>query len=302
MKMHFIKLLLLALFLTAKTAISQRITVAATVNEQSILIGEQFQLTLQATAPVAQNIQWFELKDVPHFEILSRSKIDSQVNDNKKTLKQTFRLTSWDSGRWNLPSFSLRRSNRTRPIPIKVSFSPFDPKQSYHDVKDIMEVNHPVQVKWYWYIVGLLFLAVLFFLLFPFKKKKKEEVLIEGAYKKAIKQLDALKKKDLAQKDAKAFYTELIDIFREYLHHRKNIQSFSKTTEDLGAQIRKLHLPGNDYRQLLETLQLSDFVKFARYQPSASENLVSYDVVKKSIVSIENLKTEEKDRERVSSL
>ena len=251
---------------------------------------------MQATAPVAQNIQWFELKDLPHFEILGRSTIDSQVSDNKKILKQTFLLTSWDSGRWNLPSFSLRRSNRTRPIPIDVSFSPFDSKQAYHDVKDIMEVNRPGRVKWYWYIVGLLFLAVLFFLLFPFKKKKKEEVLIEGAYKKAIKRLDALKKRDLAQKDTKAYYTELIDIFREYLHHKKNIQSFSKTTEDLGAQIRILHLPGNDYQQLLEVLQLSDFVKFARYQPSAPEHQTSHDVIKKSIVSIENLKIEEKER------
>jgi hypothetical protein len=35
-------------------------------------------------------------------------------------------------------------------------------------------------------------------------------------------------------------------------------------------------------------------VKFARYKPSLSENQVSYDVIKKSIASIENIKTEEK--------
>jgi hypothetical protein len=78
------------------------------------------------------------------------------------------------------------------------------------------------------------------------------------------------------------------------LHRRKNIQSFSKTTEDLGKQVGQLHIPGSDYQQLLEVLQLSDFVKFARYKPSLSENQVSYDVIKKSIASIENIKTEEK--------
>jgi hypothetical protein len=288
------------LFLACSPALSQRIAVSASVSDQKILIGEQFQLTLEAKAPIAQKISWFDIKDLPHFEILSRSKIDSQVNGAQKTLAQTFTLTSWDSGSWQLPRFSLARSNRTRPIAIDVSFSPFDPKQPYHDVKDILEVERPGQIKWYWYIVGLLLVIALFLLLFPGKKKKKEEVLSEGAYKKALGRLEALRKKQLSEQDVKLFYTELIDIFREYLHRRKNIQSFSKTTEDLGRQVGQLQISRSDYGQLLEVLQLSDFVKFARYRPSSSENQLSFDVVKKSIVAIENIKEEEK--EGVSSL
>ncbi len=287
------RLFLFILLFSATHGFSQRTVVSATVSDQNILIGEQFQLSLEASAPTSLKLQWFDIKDVPHFEILRRSKIDSQVNGNKLKLVQTFTMTSWDSGRWQLPSFSLPRSNRTKPITIEVSFSsPFDPKQPYHDVKNILEVNRPGQVKWYWYLVGLALLVALFLLLFPGKKKKKEEVLSEGAFKKALKRLDALKKK--SPQDAKIFYTELIDIFREYLHHRKNIQSFSKTTEDLGRQVGQLHIPKNDYQQLLEILELSDFVKFARYQPSLSENQISFDVIKKSIGSIENIKTEEK--------
>jgi BatD DUF11 like domain len=292
------RLLLFILILLSTTRVfSQKIAVAATVSDQSILIGEQFQLTLGVSAPVNQKIDWFELKDLPHFEILNRSKIDSQVNGNKKMLTQTLTLTSWDSGQWQLPRFALPRTNRTKPITITVSFSNFDPKQPYHDVKDILEVNRPGQVKWYWYIVGLVLVVGLFLLLFPGKKKKKEEVLSDGAYKKAITQLEALRKKNIAEQDVKLFYTELIDIFREYLHRRKSIQSFSKTTEDLGKQIGQLQMPKGEYQQLLDVLQLSDFVKFARYRPSSAENGASYDVIKKSIITIENIKTEEKQRE-----
>jgi hypothetical protein len=296
------RLLLFILLFSSTQTFSQRISVAATASDQSILIGEQFQLTLGVSAPVNQKVDWFDIKDLPHFEILNRSKIDSQVNGNKKMLVQTLTLTSWDSGQWQLPRFSLPRSNRTQPIPVTVSFSNFDPKQPYHDVKDILEVNRPGQIKWYWYLVGLVLLAGLFLLLFPRKKKKKEEVLSDGAYKKALTRLEALKKKNIAEQDAKLFYTELIDIFREYLHRRQNIQSFSKTTEDLGRQIGQLQIPKRDYQQLLEVLQLSDFVKFARYQPASSEHAESYDVIKKSIISIENIKTEEKQKERISSL
>jgi hypothetical protein len=291
------RLLLFILLISTTQAFSQKIAVAATVSDPNILIGEPFQLTLGVSAPVKQNINWFELKELPHFEILNRSKIDSQVNGNKKMLVQTITLTSWDSGQWKLPSFSLPRSNRTKPITVTVSFTNFDPKQPYHDVKDILEVNRPGQIKWYWYLVGLVLLVGLFLLLFPGKKKKKEEVLREGAYKKAMTRLEALKKKNIAEQDVKLFHTELIDIFREYLHRRMNIQSFSKTTEDLGRQIGELKLSKGEYQQLLEVLQLSDFVKFARYQPVSSESGASYDIIKKSIVSIEHIKTKEKQRE-----
>lgn len=288
------KLFLIILLLIAGHTLAQRITVTATVNDQEILIGEQFQLTLKAEGRANQNINWFEVKDIPHFEILTRSKVDSTVNDHKKTLVQTIMLTSWDSGRWQIPAFSLHRSNRTKPIPIDVSFTPVKRGQAYNDIKDILEVNRPGQVKWYWYLFGGLMLALLLLLLFPGKKKKKAVQVSEDAYKKALRQLDGLNKKDLAGRDVKAYYTELVDIFRQYLHHRKNIQSFSKTTEDLGKQVGQLDLPGKDYQQLLEALQLSDFVKFARYQPDPSENKTSYDVIKKSITTIENLKAEEK--------
>ncbi|MCU7548542.1 BatD family protein [Chitinophagaceae bacterium LB-8] len=291
--------LLFILLLSTTHSFSQRIAVAATASDQNILIGEPFQLTLGISAPGNQKIDWFDIKELPHFEILSRSKIDSQVNGNKKMLVQTLTLTSWDSGRWQLPSFSVPSSNKTKPIAVEVSFSNFDPKQPYHDVKDILEVNRPGQMKWYWYLVGLLLLAGLFFLLFPGKKKKKEEVLSDRAYKKALTQLEALRKKNIAEQDAKLFYSELIQIFREYLHRRMNIQSFSKTTEDLGRQLGQLQMPQIEYQQLLEVLQLSDFVKFARYKPSEQEHVTSYEVIKKSIVSIENIKTEEKHKEVV---
>ena len=124
---------------------------------------------------------------------------------------------------------------------------------------------------------------------FPKAKKKAtgEFVPDEGAYKKALRQLEKLRTSD--DGDSKAYYTSLIGIFRDYLHKRRNIYSFSKTTDDLSIQMQQLNMDREQYADLLQALRLSDLVKFARYQPSKAENETSIDTVKQSIITIENL-------------
>jgi len=129
---------------------------------------------------------------------------------------------------------------------------------------------------------------LLFLLFFPRGKPKKsgEFVSDEGAYRRALKKLDILQKKPAP--DNKLFYTELIQILREYLHKRKNVYSFSKTTDDLSAQIEKLNMDTDQYQQLVQTLVLSDFVKYAKYQSTEHERRSSIEAIKESIVVIEN--------------
>ena len=81
----------------------------------------------------------------------------------------------------------------------------------------------------------------------------------------------------------------MIRIFRDYLHRRRNIYSFSKTTDDLSLQMQKLNMDREHYADLVQTLRLSDLVKFARYQPANAENETSIDTIKQSIITIENL-------------
>ena len=87
----------------------------------------------------------------------------------------------------------------------------------------------------------------------------------------------------------KAYYTELINIFRTYLQQSKGIHSFQKTTDDLSRQIAGLKMGDPLYRPLVQTLQLSDFVKYAKYTPTTAEKEESWDVIKKSIVAIEQI-------------
>ncbi len=128
-------------------------------------------------------------------------------------------------------------------------------------------------------------------LVFPSKKKKETQDFVPdaGIYKNSLNRLDKLKK-DSSSLDDKQVYTELINIFREYLQKRKNIYSYSKTTDDLIVQISQMNLSDNVYTPLMQTLRLSDLVKFAKLKTGLEENQTSIDTIRQSIIAIENVR------------
>lgn len=282
------RILLALLLLIFQSAAAQKLT--ATVDRKDILIGEQISLRVQGNFAKNETLSWLTIDTIPRFEILGKSVIDTLKLEDGFALSQEFTLTSWDSGKIQLPSFTIDKW-KTNPITINVAYSPspFDTTQPYHEIKDILEAKKPVEEKWYWYLIIVLIILVLFLLFFPKGKKKENKGFVpdEGAYKKAMKKLDKLKHSEI--EDHKSFHTELIQVFREYLHKRKNIQSFSKTTDDLGLQMQKLEMDREQYGALLQSLRLSDLVKFARFQPSNEENQHSIETIKQSIVHIEHM-------------
>jgi len=272
------------------TSFSQPSSFSVSTGKEKIVIGEPFDLTLKATISKKDNIQWLIIDTFPHFEILNTAKVDTQINNEVFILQQKITLTSWDSGKWPIPSFVFSKTKKSKPIAIDVSFSPFNREQDYHDIKDILEVPKPERDVWYWYVFGAILLLLLFLLLFPSKKKNKDEEVEKpdgNIYKTSLLRLDKLRAVNTS--DPKVYYTELIDIFRDYLHKRKGIQSFSKTTDDLAIQISNLQQVNNP-QLLFQTLRLSDLVKFARFQPSPSEQKESWEIIRQSIIEIENIK------------
>lgn len=288
MKKHFSLILLFSCLLLH--AFSQSRSLSVSVDRQKILIGEPFTVTLQTTVPNGREAKWITVDTPFHFEILGTSKLDTAQVGNGITLKQSLTLTSWDSGRWQLPPFGAATAKGAKPIYIDVSFSPFDHNQDYHGIKDILEVQKPAKTTWYWYLIGAALLLLLFALLFPRQKKEPKVVTAPpvDAYRQALAQLETLGKSNDA--DVKVFYTELVNIFRHYVQRRKGIHSFQKTTDDISKQLKGVALPAADYNELVQVLQLSDFVKFARYQPTTGENENALEQIKKSIITIENLK------------
>jgi len=270
------------LYATAQTG-------TATVDRNRILIGEpiKWNLQLRVTGEVRSNLFLFDT--IPHFEILDSSEVQQRKEGAETVVERTYTITSWDSGWWTLPPL-MSKNFSTQPIRIKVDWTqPFDTAQPYHDLKDIVPVEKETQPKWYWYLIGLALLLVLFLLFFPRDKKApvvKQKQWVDP-YREAITRLEQLRAQNFEPSDVKLYYTQLVDIFRNYLHRKRNIYSFSKTTDDLSIQIKDLNLPNAYYNELVQTLQLSDMVKYAKYQPAVEENRTSFNVIRQTIIDIE---------------
>jgi len=290
--MIFRRILFLVIFsVCAVTSNAQATTtIKATIDKNKILIGEPLLLTIEAgLSPEA--IKFFTAFDsIQHFEILDKPTLDTTNKDGASFLRAIYKLTSFDSGHWVIPSFSLSKKIKTDTIPVDVVFSDFNPEQEYHDIKDIIEVKEKEEKKnWMGYAVAgtILMLLLIYFLL----RKKKAPAQIApvaslNAYEEAMQQLSRLQNENLA---GKAYHTKLVDIFRLYVLKKKNILSLQKTTNDLVVQLKPTVNSTEVYNQIQQALRLSDYVKFAKYIPSDEDNQAAFNAIKNTIEHIEQL-------------
>lgn len=291
----------LLFLVTSFVSFSQTVMVKAAIDRNKILIGEPITLKLEANVPNGTEASWFPLDSLSHFEFVEKGKIDTVATAEGKTYKQTILITSFDSGRWAIPSLPLQSGNKsflTDSIPVSVAYSNFDPKQDYHDIKDILEVPNPNTGYINWVLTGLVLVSVLAIVYFLRKKVavQPQPVVVKKAVSKlsplqeALQSLEELAKQGGAVNgEAKVFHTRLSDIFRWYLYRRANLPAMEKTSGELMVQLRQFNMPGEAFTRLAQALRMSDAVKFAKYQPAAAENQDSLDTLRQSIGELDKI-------------
>ncbi len=282
---------LVALSLAGITSAQNKTTVKATVDRSQILIGEPINLRLEVDVPENEAIRFFQVDSIPHFEFLAKQKIDTFNTGSGTVLSQVIPITSFDSGHWVIPSLVLGENIATDSIPIDVGFSAFDPAQPYHDIKEIIEVipeEKKEKPRWWYMLAGAVGLLIILVLLFR-KKKRPVVAVVEqpvDPYEEAMTQLEKLQKE---KPEAKQYYSRLVDIFRVYVQNKTGIHSLQNTTDDLVSQLRGLKLSKDQFDQLSQALRQSDFVKFAKYIPSADDDKNAFNVINISIQQIEHM-------------
>ncbi len=288
--MNFRKFILFSFLLTTQQfVLSQGASIKASVEKNKILLGEPVQMVIEAAYPAKKGINFSMPDSIDHFEILEEPAVDSINENGITTLKGKYQITSFDSGHWVIPPFNLSNGMKSESIPIDVIFSDFDPKQDYHDIKDIIEIIPPKKkTPWWWYAAGAGILVITVCVIYYLKKKKpvaeiKLPVTI-NAYEEAMKSLERLKSQQPASKQ---YYAELSDIFRLYIFRKKGILSLQKTTDDLLVQLKRSDLQKEQYEKLAQSLRLCDFVKFAKFAPSDDDAKNCFQEIKNTILTIE---------------
>lgn len=271
----------------AVSAIAQTASIRATTDKNQILIGEPFQLTIQVSIPQKQNFHFSFPDSITHFEILGKPVLDSVAGNNSIGISAVYKLTSFDSGRWAIPPFILTKNIQSDSVIMDVVFSDFNAAADYHDIKDIIEVKPKTEIRWWRIITGAILLLLLIVYYFIRKKIKNPIFKIEtpvNPYQLAMKQMNELRQ---TKTDSKSFHTKLIDIFRQYLFYKNGILSSQKTTEDLVPQLKSLNFENEQLALLVNSLRLSDMVKFAKYQTTNEENEMCFSRILDAIKKME---------------
>ena len=271
-------------------------TVKATVDKQKILIGEPVQLMFEATVPDYLPFAWPLPDSLAHFEWLQKGRVDTVTRPGEKYYRQYLTITSFDSGAWSIPRLAFQVGTKkyfTDSIRIEVGYTKLDPSKDFHDIKDIIDVPNPFArwIPWIIVAVTLVSLALVFWLI---RKRKILKLAVTreaprlSPLEEALQQLDELVKQQLPLNGAiKTYYSRLDEIFRVYLYRRLGISSMAETSEELIAQLRSSILPRGQFDSLADALRMSDFVKFAKYQPGVADSQHHYEVIREAIMTLE---------------
>jgi len=313
-----IRTVVLFLFL-AQAALAQKprhpgvatppVLLKATVDKHQIFIGQPIQLMLEATVPGNLPFGWPVLDSLPHFEFMEKGKVDSSITgNNERYYRQYLIVTSFDSGARSIPQLAFTLGTKkyfTDSVRIDVDFTKFDPTKDYHDIRDIIDLPNPY-AKWIGWIVGGVTLLSIALVILLIRKKKllrtlfrvEEEAPKRPPYEEALWQLEQLQQQRLAESgQVKAYYTRLNEILRLFILRRLGISSLAETNEELIGQLRRLPLPSTEFSQLAEALRMTDFVKFAKYQPGVSDNEQNFDVIRSSVERLHKMQEAQEVKE-----
>lgn len=275
-----------------------QVLVKASIDRDKILVGDSIVLTLDVRAPLGEDVTWFNLDSLPHFEFLDKGKVDTiEGVDGKKWLQQLV-ITSYDSGYWQIPILSMKVAGKTYysdSLGVQVTYANADLSADYKDIKEIEDVPNTDTNYIPWIIGAVTLVAIAIMVLLLFRKKKVVPVagpvvVKQTPFEEAMQALEALRQKDLPNKGAiKEYYTGLNDILRVFVQRKLNIASREKTNEELIIALKKQQMQEEHFRALSDALRMADFVKFARYEPGIADNEKNFTIIETAIKTLNNI-------------
>ena len=270
---------------------ANNVVMYAKMDSSAIWQGEQISIKLEVVqdkdAQVEVLIPQNNLTD--EIEIIKVTDGDTiDIKNNRIQIDREIIITSFDSGFYSIPPIKSVLNNdtfATEPLSLKVV--PVQVDEENLDLKDIKDVWSPRFVlfdyipSYVWIILLILLLICVGVYVYNkyFRNRAKQETVAEVEiipHEKALEELYKLKEEKLWQSgQEKLYYTQLIDILREYIDSRFSINAMEMTTTEILASLRankETKLVENNLKIILE---VADFVKFAKMRPLPEDNEAS---------------------------
>lgn len=314
MKRSGILFLLIASMFLSLESIGQEIQTKS--DKKQYNIGDVIELTFSVPIQKGQHVDLIYNKENSDTLELQSTKIDTVQNNGKTFLacKQTYMgfipgvIALGDSV---LVRYSVDTNEtilRLQPAEIEILQYQIDTLKT--EIKDINPlVEEPFSIKeilpLIYLILGIVALIVgLYFLVKYLRNRPKEDKpqIVQKKqippHIKALKSLEDLRLKRLSEQGLKKqYYSELSEIVWIYLEERFSITACEMTTEEILEQMKRCsEISVSDFENLKKMFDISDLVKFAKYESDdfADKNAwnVSKDFVNNTTIE-PNIQTEE---------
>jgi len=279
--------------LVGKFVVAQSTEAYSVLDTNAIMIGDQTKLEIGLKIPKGSNFLWPQIGDTltKHLEVIDKSKIDTSFSESQMILNQKLTITSFDSGYFEVPSYtfrygsdtSLNFSNSSPPIYLQVNTPVVDTTKAikpivlpYSEPYTFMEILP-------WGLGGIALIALIVVLIWYLTRRKNNQPIfapktkpIRPADVVALEKLDELRlAKVWQQGKIKDYHSQLTDIMREYLSRRFNFNALEMTSDEIKDELIS-HLDNKEALSKVNSVfELSDLVKFAKSQPTPLENDLS---------------------------
>lgn len=275
------------LLFSAESSYAQK-NVSASLGKKEIRIGEQTSLKLSATVPPSSKVMFPSLKDsvAPSIEIVNAGPVDTLLaNDGKlMSLSKVYTITAFDSGYFPVPAFRFiidgDSSHETSADLLTVKTVPVDTAAAFKTIKPPLDAPWTLAEIYLEIAIaaGVILLLMALFIYWK-KRKKTAPVLIVPEPQKipahiiAIEALNQLKEQQLWQKgNIKLYHVCLSEIARTYLQNRFGFHALEKTTDEISFSLSSINSDAPAANALIESLRISDLVKFAKATPMAGDH------------------------------
>jgi BatD DUF11 like domain len=270
-------------------------TVKASLDKNQILIGEPLRFSIDVKSPMVSGNQLPQFDSIPHFELIEKGSRDSLISATGASYHLEWKLTSFDSGTRYIPSFAVivgKQSYKTDSLAVEVSYGKVDSAQDYHDIKTIIDIENP-DVKYIPWILGALTIVALFLFVWYIRKPFIKETVNrqpstasqKTAFDEAMATLDQLRNMLREDPDSvKKYYSGIYDTLRLFMNRKLGLVTMEKTSGELIMMLSNLKMDREEFSKLNNALRMGDFVKFAKYVPGPFENDSNWEVIRNSIV------------------
>ncbi|HLL53717.1 MAG TPA: hypothetical protein VK447_09240 [Myxococcaceae bacterium] len=261
-------------------------TFQSRVSPNQVQLGEPFTYEVVLVHPPTQRYELKVPADLGAFDVLE---VGRERKDAAAQTVTTFRvkLALFELGKKTMPDFTFdvyeegRTARFVLPGGSAVECVGTLPEDAAEKGEALYDYKPPEDVpvrSWrlLYVLAGVAAAALLGYLLYRWWRRPRDKALVVEpalpADVRALRALDTLRAEDLPhQGRGREFFFRLSEIVRGYLGQRYAFEALECTTPELLAALRKLDTPGLKPDEVRAFAETSDFVKFARQEPSLDD-------------------------------